>query len=245
MYLYGKNPVLVRIKVAPQSIEEIFFTSRFNIKTLSPELKKYSISQKLVSEKFLRKITAGRNHQGICAKVKSFFYSSLEEFFLKNDLDYSLIFLPSVFDPVNSGSLIRTTACLGKFAIILRKRKTTPLSASCLKVASGGENYTPLIRTSSIVGALKRAREEGYFLIGASTRGGKDIRGVRIKFPVGLILGSEASDAKDLLRRFSDIIVSIPMSGAALSFPEDRTKSDNLAVAGAILSYEIFRQRLN
>jgi TrmH family RNA methyltransferase len=53
--------------------------------------------------------------------------------------------------------------------------------------------------------------------------------------PLALIVGGEAEGATDEARRLADMSVSIPMPG--------RAESLNAGVAGAILMFEVVRQR--
>ena len=64
---------------------------------------------------------------------------------------------------------------------------------------------------------------------------GENYWGVDWNFPVVLILGSEGKGVPRLLREKSDYTVSIPTLG--------RVNSLNVSVAGAVILYEILRQR--
>ena len=55
--------------------------------------------------------------------------------------------------------------------------------------------------------------------------------------PIALVIGSEGSGMGRLVRESCDFIVSLPMRG--------RISSLNASVAGAIVMYEILRQREN
>ena len=55
--------------------------------------------------------------------------------------------------------------------------------------------------------------------------------------PVALVIGSEGSGMSRLIRESCDFIVSLPMHG--------RISSLNASVAGAIVMYEVLRQREN
>jgi TrmH family RNA methyltransferase len=55
------------------------------------------------------------------------------------------------------------------------------------------------------------------------------------KSPLALIVGGEAEGASEPARRLADQLISIPMPGKAESL--------NAAMAGAILMFEVVRQR--
>ena len=69
----------------------------------------------------------------------------------------------------------------------------------------------------------------------AADPGGQNYWRLKWDFPTVLILGAEGSGVPRLLREKSDYVVSIPTLG--------RVNSLNVSVAGAVLVYEMLRQR--
>ena len=69
----------------------------------------------------------------------------------------------------------------------------------------------------------------------AVVAGGEPLWKLDLPTPVGLVLGSEGAGIRPGLLKHVDVQLTLPMAGAALSY--------NVAVACALLAYELVRQR--
>ena len=151
--------------------------------------------------------------------------------------DYiTLIFLDRVYDPQNLGSIIRTAACFGGFAVVIPKHKACQVTETVLHVAQGGENHVPVVMVTNISKAIEEAKESGYWIVGAVTSDdAQDIDKVSLSFPVGFVLGSEGEGVRYGVQKHIDLKARIPMRGESLSF--------NVTVACAIFCYQIIRDK--
>ena len=238
MILYGKNSVFERLKTNPQSIKKIFLEEDFSVPHIEEQIKSVKIIAKRVSKKELLKIKHTDSLQGIVASVERFKYADLEDL-LNNSKNkqLSLVFLDRVFDPQNLGAIIRTTACFGKFAVVIPRHKACEVTEAVLHVASGGENYTPVAMVSNLTNALLQAKKKGWWVVGAVTKGGEDISSVSLPFPLCFVLGSEGKGIRYGIEKHLDIKTHIPMQGAPLSF--------NVATSCAIFCHQIRKQLEN
>ncbi len=230
--LYGKNAVLERLHANPNTIKEILLIEGFQNTDVIKLIEKMKIPIRYIPRKKFLNYRYGERLQGIIARVRDFYYVPFEELLNKK---LSLIFLDSLNDPHNLGVIIRTLACLGKFAVIIGEKFTCPVNETVLHVASGGENYVPVARIPSMPAALRLAKKSGFHLIGAVAKKGRNINMRKLPFPVALILGSESRGISKEISILLDERIKLPMEGASLSY--------NLAVACALLCYEIAKQR--
>ncbi len=233
MYLYGKNSILERLKVNSKSIKRIFLQDNFQSPRISNAIKAADIPVKSVSEKELNRIKRADRLQGIVAEVDKFAYTPFEQ--LLDNSKVSFIFLDSINDPHNLGSIIRIAACFGGFAVVIPKHSSCEVNDTVMHVASGGENFIPVSMVNNIAAALVKAKKAGYWAVGAIAGGGEDINKVSLPFPICLVLGSEGKGIRPGVSKQLDMKVSLPMRGAALSF--------NVSMACAIFCHEIARQR--
>ena len=236
MYLYGKNSVLERLKVNPGSIKRLFLQDNFKEPHISNVIKAANILVKGVTERELVRIKRAERLQGIVAEVDKFTYTPFEQL-LHNSLEKNLsfIFLDSINDPHNLGSILRIAACFGRFAVVIPKYSSCEVNDTVMHVASGGENFIPVSMVSNIAAALLKAKKAGYWAVGAVVGSGEDVDKVSLPFPLCLVLGSEGRGIRPGVGKQLDLKVSLPMRGAALSF--------NVAMACAIFCHEIGRQR--
>jgi len=235
--LYGKNSVLERLKVNPKSIRKIFLQENFDAPHIVSLIESVRIPLVRLSERELNRKKRADRLQGIIAEVDKFLYtpfSQLLDTAKKEKL--SLIFLDSINDPHNLGSIMRSLACFGGFAVVIPKYSACEVNETVLHVASGGENFVPVSMVVNLSTALIAAKKAGFWAAGTVVEGGEDINNVRLPFPLCLVLGSEGKGIRHGLKNQLDLKIKIPMSGASLSF--------NVAMACSIFCYEIARQRL-
>lgn len=235
--LYGKNSVYERLKIDPVSIRQIYTQQDFSDKEIEGFIKKENIEVRRVSSKELSNMKPAKDLQGIIACVDKFQYCDFGEVLEKSlKTKQTLVFLDSINDPQNLGVLIRILACFGGFALVIPEFKACEVNETVLHVASGGENYVPVSKVSNLVNALLAAKKAGYWIAGAVVdESAQNLNEASLPFPLGLVLGSEGEGIRYGVDKHLDLKLRIPMEGAELSF--------NVAMAGAILCYEISRQK--
>jgi len=236
MYLYGKNSVSERINANPKSIKQIFLTANFASPHIIELMGASNIPSKRVTEKEFQKIKRADRAQGIIAEVTRFNYTPYDEL-LNNEkyTDFTIIFLDNISDPHNLGSIIRTTACLGKFAVVLPRHSSCEVNDTVMHVASGGENFTPVSVVNNTSTALIKAKKSGRWIVGTAAKGGESIEEADLPFPLCVVLGSEGKGIRPGVRKQLDMNLTLPMKGAKLSF--------NVAISCAMICYEISRRK--
>lgn len=237
MRLYGKNPVIERLKSNPRSIKKIYIRQGHeDCGYIHKKARKWGIAISQVPQSKIQKMARSLNAQGVVVDTEDFCYvpyaELLESAVKKKN---TLIFLDGLKDPQNFGSIIRSLACLGSFSIILPTHKSVCVTEAVLRVACGGDNYVPVARVSNLSQAIAAARTQGFWICGAVVKGGKDPREMKLPFPLGLVLGCEHKGIRDVIRKQVDEMLTIPMAQARVSL--------NVAHAAALFCYEIMRQR--
>ena len=235
MYLYGKNPVIERLKADPKSIRKILLRDDFCDQNVMRFIEASLIEIERVPRKdFMRKKHADRV-QGVIAVVEKYKYASLHHLIQLEDR-LMLVFLDSLNDPQNLGVIIRTLACLGHFALVIPEKGACGVTDTVLHVASGGENYVPICLVDDLEGALKQVREVGYWCVAAVLNEPQCMDKVLSRFPICVIMGSEAKGIRPELLEYADAQISLPMHGAGLSY--------NVAIATSLICYEISKRRM-
>lgn len=237
MKLYGKNPVIERLRSNPTSIKKIYIQHGFKgTLFIHKKARQWGILILPTMESKMMKIARGKNTQGILADVEEVAYLPYDEL-LEGALKKNrcLVFLDGLTDPQNLGAIIRSLACLGKFSIVLPTHDSVGVTEAVLKVASGGENYIPFSKVPNLAKAIRKAKEENFQIAGAVVQGGQPLNEVALPHPLGLVVGSEQKGIRDITLQLLDVKLSIPMASDTLSF--------NAAHATTILCYEITRQK--
>ncbi len=236
MNLYGKNQVIERIRAKPKSITKVYLNKNSNLALLHELAKEAGISCVFLPGKEFSRRAKHFHTQGVIAEIKEFSYARLEDILnLPKDKKYTLIALSNITDPQNVGSILRSAACFGNFALIIPKHRTVQINETVLKVACGGENYIPVVQVTNLIPALEKAKKAGYWVAGCFVNDGVAITELKISFPLCIIIGSENKGIRKGIIPHLDFKFTLPMPGIDLSL--------NAAVACAIFCYEIMRQR--
>ncbi len=236
MYLYGKNSILERLKFGPESIRQVFIQENFNAPRITELINSHNMPCRRVSERDLLKIKRADRLQGIVAEVTAYVYTPFEKLLHpEGKEERSLIFLDGLNDPHNLGSIMRTAACFGGLGIVIPSHSSCDVNETAIHVASGGENFVPVAQVTNLTTALLKAKKSGYWAAGTVVEGGQDICRTSLPFPLCLVLGAEGKGIRYGIQKHLDLKITLPMRGAQLSF--------NVAMACAIFSYEITRQR--
>lgn len=143
--------------------------------------------------------------------------------------------LEGIKDPGNLGTIIRTVDSVGASGVILLDQTTDPFALEAVRATMGSLFHVPLVAaTLDEFVAWKAARAIPTW--GTHLAGAVDYRTVAWPETCVLMMGNEQSGLPQSHVAACDGIVKIPMAGKADSL--------NLAVATAVMLYEIRRERL-
>jgi len=135
-------------------------------------------------------------------------------------------------DPGNLGTLLRTAAAAGVQAVFLPPETTDAFAPKVVRAGMGAHFRLPIY---SLTWDEIRARTRGLTVYLAEMEGTVSCWETDFRAPLGLIIGGEAEGVSEQARRLAEAAVSIPMPG--------RSESLNAAAAGAVLMFEVVRQR--
>ncbi|MFH1093483.1 MAG: 23S rRNA (guanosine(2251)-2'-O)-methyltransferase RlmB [Candidatus Omnitrophota bacterium] len=234
--LFGKNQVIERLKAHPKTIIKIICNQSADNRFIKELAQQFNIAHVSIPDNEFMLMANNINNQGVIAETQEFLYDDLEKILqLPDDEKLTLIALSNITDPQNLGSILRTTACFGRFALIIPKHRSASINETVLRVACGGENYIPIIQVTNLIPVLKQAKDAGYWVAGTVVEEGEDLTNFNFQFPLCLVIGAEDKGIRPGLIKHLDFKVTLPMPGAGLSL--------NAAVATAIFCYEVTRQR--
>lgn len=237
MKIYGRNSVLGRLRANPKTVRTIYLQEGFDdAHYVHKKARKWGIPIYIVPRSKMLKIARDVNSQGILIEVADFSYLMLDELLeIALDKKLTIVFLDGLNDPQNLGAIMRSLACLGKFAICLPTHDSVKVTDSVLKIASGADNYIHVCQVSNLSNAIRKAKEAGFWIAGTFVKEGEPIENFRFQFPLGLVIGSEQKGIREVLKNVIDMKVNIPMADEHLSL--------NVSHAVSILAYEINKQK--
>lgn len=184
-------------------------------------------------------LARGGVHQGAVAVVGEYNFAQLDEIvqLAKREGRAPLVLvLDSVQDPQNLGALVRTAHVAGVHGVVIPKDRAVGVTPAVVKASAGATEHVKIATVVNIARALEELKEAGLWIAGAVAAGGsKAPWEIDLTVPVALVLGAEGKGIRPLVLRGCDLLVKIPMFGKVASL--------NVGAAGAMLLYEIVRQR--
>ena len=155
----------------------------------------------------------------------------IPEWTLPNQPSFVLV-VDGVRDPGNLGTLMRTAFAAGVETLILPPGNVDPFAPKVVRAGMGAHFNLPVM---TMDWQAIRAAVSGLKVFLADSGGGNTHFDADFKQPLALVVGGEAAGAGEEALGLATHRVQIPMPGQAESL--------NAAVAGAILIYEVVRQR--
>jgi len=182
----------------------------------------------------IERIARGQAHQGVAAYLAPYAYAEAEDL-LKDAREPFIVVLNGIQDPHNLGAILRTADAAGVDGVVIPSRRAAPVSATVVKTSAGAVEYVRVARVNNVARALRYFKERGLWVVGAEMSGKVEYWRADLRGPICLVIGGEESGLGQVVRDECDLLVRLPMFG--------RVNSLNASVAGALLIYEVLRQR--
>jgi 23S rRNA (guanosine2251-2'-O)-methyltransferase len=179
------------------------------------------------------------NHQGVAAEATPYPYVELEEILAEADQRQEmplLLMLDCLQDPQNFGALLRTAEIVGVHGVVIPKRRAVGITPAVVNSSAGSTEHLLVARMTNLVRTMEELKAKGLWMVGL-----EDVPQAHpyyqsdLTMPLALVVGSEGRGMGRLIRETCDILVRLPMRGEISSL--------NVAVAGSIALYEVWRQR--
>lgn len=146
-----------------------------------------------------------------------------------------LVALDEVTDPHNFGAIVRSAVALGAHGVITLKDRAAPVTATVVRASAGATEHAAIARVTNLSRALERLREEGFTAVGLAGEATTSLRDLDLGGALVLVVGSEGSGLRRLVRERCDHLARIDLAGPVTSL--------NASVAAGVALYEAVRQR--
>lgn len=188
----------------------------------------------VVTDEVFRAVSDTQTPQGLLALVKCPAYS-LEQILGARNTIPQLVFLESLRDPGNLGTILRAGEGAGITGLIMDENTVDIFNPKVIRSTMGSIYRVPFICTSSLSDAAELARKKGVRLYAAHLKGTSDYDQADYTGPCGFLIGNEANGLTEEAAALADTYIKIPMEGSVESL--------NAAVACSVLNFEAARQR--
>ena len=173
------------------------------------------------------------NSQGILAIIN---YALLSASELESDSVQTVVYLDSVTDPGNMGTIIRSCDALGADAIILSKGCVDIFNPKVVRSSMASLLNVPVYYDTATDAFFEKLKCEGYDIIGTFPRAKELSSEHTYSLKTVLVMGNEANGISDKVSSLCTTQLKIPMLG--------NTESLNVATACAVMLYEIMLEKI-
>ena len=233
--IYGRRPILETLRAQRRIVHRLQIAEgasrQGSLANAIDTAEKHGIPIDRVDRHELERVS--HHHQGIVALVSPYPYATLDDILeiseVRRESSFVLL-LDLLQDPQNLGSLLRTADAVGVHGILIGKHRAVGVTPSVVASSAGACEHL-LIARGNLAQGITRLKERGAWLAGlehhpeAEPSDRVDLGG-----PLGLVVGSEGSGLRRLVRDKCDFLVQIPMLG--------KIESLNAAVAGSIALFQ-------
>ena len=238
--LEGRNSILEALK-AGRTINKIIVVKgerEGSIRQIIAMAREKGIIVQEFERSRIDDLAVTRAHQGVIAYVSVKDYVEVDDILKIAEASGKppfILVLDEITDPQNLGSILRTADAVGAHGVIIPKRRAASLNASVSKASAGAVEYVPVARVTNIGQTIDLLKKNNIWVVGTDSSGKQPFYESDLKGPIALVIGSEGEGIGRLVLEKCDFVVNIPMLG--------KISSLNASAAGAVVMYEILKQR--
>ncbi len=232
LWLYGLHAVRAALANPRRKVKRAVMTARAaeEIGTKLLGRVRHEITQ---IDTVARLVPPGSVHQGVALQCDPLSKLSLADAIKPSERRRIVLVLDQISDPHNEGAILRTAAAFGASAVVVQDRNAPPESGVLAKAASGALDIVPLVTVVNISRALDELGKLDFWRIALASDGEAPLKDAAGTGDVALVLGSEGSGIRRLVREHCDAAAFVPMEAAMDSL--------NVSNAAAIALYELRR----
>jgi 23S rRNA (guanosine2251-2'-O)-methyltransferase len=240
-WVYGTHSVLELLRASPADVSEIFLLTDAGgagVKAVIDAARQAGVPVRRVHSQWMMQMARGEKHQGVIAQVCG--YRTLQAAELLTQLPSGaeqewVLILDGLTDPRNFGALLRTAEAAGVQHVVIPKDRSVGITPTVVKASAGALHHLKIFQVTNLRRAIVALKERGFWMVGLDVQSPVSIYEQEFPDKLGISLGSEGKGMRPLVLRECDFRVAVPMAGKIASL--------NVAVAGAVLLYELVRQK--
>ena len=246
--VFGVHPVEELLHVRYRDIAVLYVADG----TRSPEIERVvrlardrAVTVEFRPRQLVANLAGATAHQGLVAITGAYRYVSVDDvlaFAVAQNRAPVVLLLDGITDPHNFGALVRSAEVLGAHGVVIAEKHAAPVNGTVVKASAGATERMRIAQVSNLLRTIDQLRERGLRVLGAAAEGPGSGSGRTPSVdeldwcePVGIVIGAEGQGMREAVARRCDGVFHIPQVGAVSSL--------NASVAGAIVLYEMSRQR--
>ena len=197
------------------------------------------INFEFIDSKKIDQVSGHSKHQGFVAEINNPSFLSEKEVIprLKNLTTSRVLILDSIQDPRNLGACLRSALAFEFDAIIINKDGSSPINEYVFKTSVGAILNLNIFYVTNLSRSINILKDIGFWVLGLDGHGEGSIFSEKFSSKTAVVLGSEGSGIRKLVKENCDHLIKIPIS--------KKVESLNISVAAGIIMYELKKQHIN
>jgi 23S rRNA (guanosine2251-2'-O)-methyltransferase len=238
-YIYGINAVSEALKARGRAFQWVGMAKErhdLRLQRMIEDCRRLAVPVRFLTRMELDRMAGNAAHQGVVAVTSAKQYSELDDVIEARRGRYSfIVVLDGVEDPHNLGAILRTADAAGADGVIIPERRAAGVTGTVTKTSAGASEHLPIAKVTNIARTVEELKDRNVWTVGLDERGKQTYDEIDYNMDCAVVLGAEGKGLHDLVKKKCDFLVSIPMLG--------KVPSLNVSVAGAVVMYELVRQR--
>ena len=197
------------------------------------------INSELIDSKKIDRLAGHSKHQGFAAEISNLGFLSEKDIIprLKNLTTSRVLILDSIQDPRNLGACLRSALAFEFDAVIINKDGSSPINEYVFKTSVGAILNLNIFYVTNLSRSINTLKDIGFWVLGLDGHGEGSIFSEKFSSKTAVVLGSEGSGIRKLVKENCDHLIKIPIS--------NKVESLNISVAAGIIMYELKKQHIN
>ena len=238
--VYGRMPVLEALCDDRVTIEKLVVSRRARGEAVEEILAAAAargiVVERATPDRVTRLSGNGRHDQGVVADIEAPGLEELESWLERHTQPQAqLIVLDGVTNPSNVGMIVRASTAAGLDGVVLPRAGSPDVGPLLIKASAGVALHAPILRSATALSAADTLGSAGFEVCGLRGNEATSLWQAELGGRLALVLGNETDGISGRVAARVSRWVGIPLAGGVESL--------NVAVAAAVVSYELARRR--
>ncbi|MFC3053376.1 23S rRNA (guanosine(2251)-2'-O)-methyltransferase RlmB [Kordiimonas pumila] len=230
-FLFGRNSVYAALQNPRRECVQLIGTSKALAEISLPTNRQKIYTTPTEPSALDTCVPPGAPHQGIILEVRPLPGIPLDTLAPVDGQKNIILMLDQVTDPQNVGACIRSAVAFGARAVITQDRNSPSETGALARATAGAIETVHWAQATNLSQALDELKDLGYWHVGLDGNTKTSIRALNMGDNIVIVMGSEGTGLRPLVRKNCDAIACIPMT--------DAVESLNVSAAAAIALYEL------
>jgi len=237
--IYGRQPVIEALKSSIK-INELWLAKDLNgkvIRQINRLAENKNVVVHSVNKNEIQKITGAVVHQGIAALSQPLDIGSEKDLgdFFRVSKKFFVVVMDQIQDPHNLGAILRTADICGVDAVILPEKGSAQLTSTVAKTSTGALFHLKIFLVKHLEKCFEIFDENHISSFALLPGAQRSMYELRLTESLAIVIGSEGQGVRKNIAQLCSDKITIPQFG--------NIDSLNASVAGAVVMYEVVRQR--